>query len=303
MAPTIVLHLGPPKTATTSLQVALDTVESDLLAYVGTAHPRARNEDSLCHRIYEACVHGDHGAFSQLRDALVKAGSRAKAVVLSEEMFLVEHDYASVDYKLENLRNLLTGVECRILLSVRRAGDVLPSYYQEIFDDLPVYQQLGFAAFCRDSRVGCYDYDTLCRRLADFGFRDVRLIDFDYLADGRVDIGHLTGIADLDGVALDLRHHNAGQPGATAAQRQLPKVSLKRIGRIGFVNRLATRARLNRWPGYQVVTGLLDWMSLRRSGARRLTVPQDVLKCLDASYDAARDRYGFVQAPTREVAK
>ena len=50
------LHIGPPKTATTSLQIALQKADLPRLHYGGTFQPRDNNVGSLAQTLHQAAA-------------------------------------------------------------------------------------------------------------------------------------------------------------------------------------------------------------------------------------------------------
>lgn len=139
MRPDIIIHIGPPKTGTTSLQVAFDDVKHSDFVYAGTFQPRSRNSGSLCQILYRASSgKSDIKADTlKLRAEISKLTQKRKTILFSEEMFLLEQEEVSIGDKISNLREVVSGFDCRILISARSGKSALPSLYQEIFKSLP----------------------------------------------------------------------------------------------------------------------------------------------------------------------
>lgn len=287
----IIVHIGPSKTATTSLQVALDTVSHPAFCYGGALMPRrTRDLASLSNRVYTACVEERVAgpAAHALREEIESLQGRHAAVVLSEERFLEEFTGPPVAVKLRNLGKLLAGLDVRIVLTLRRAQDALPAYYQEKFADLHLLHVAGFAAFCRHPVARCYDYDHVRGLLHELGFNDIKLITFEGLVSGKMTVGGLTGLPLFDALPLHLPHRNQGRRDDAPSARILPPVSLKgRLARSAAVARIVDTLGLRQWRTWQRVRSWVDGITWRREHAEKLVVPQEVLAHLNSAYETA----------------
>lgn len=294
MIPRIILHIGPPKTATTSIQVAIEQINHPKFHFGGTFQPRARNVDSLCQRLYSVCSSETerHSDIEYLRRELEGLLQEGKTVFLSEEMFLLEQDKASIHIKIDRLKKVLKDFECKILISARSGRFALPSLYQEIYSSLPLNLQVDFSAFCRDQRTICYDYTAVCDILSEAGFKKITIWEFDELVKERIDLSMFTGIPNIEISSTALEKANTGKFGHSEKTRTLPGVSLKSIGRLAHVKLLINRLKIRDWPGYRRVICLLDRVVLRASGERNLQVAEDVASRLDKSYRDAINCYG-----------
>lgn len=294
MRPDVIIHIGPPKTGTTSLQVALDEVEHPDFFYAGTFQPRSRNAGSSCQMLYRACSDklGRQIKTSKLQAELEQLTKQRKAVLFSEEMFLLEQQEVSIEEKIFNLRRAFSGFNCRILISARSGKSALPSLYQEIFHSLPMKLQMDFSEFCRDRRASCYDYIAVCEMLERLGFDDIFVFDFEDLTKKKLNLGVLTSCDEFLGYVLSAKHHNAGLSGSGGNERVLPKVSFKSFGGSALGKSLIKVLNLRKWPGYRSLVNILDGFEISPSGSRNLVVPHDISRSLETSYKEALRRFG-----------
>lgn len=289
----ILCHIGPPKTATTSMQIALSSVTLTDFVYVGTFQPRDLNEGSLSHKLHKFCENSrDYSSAEKLEinRELFDLVNTGKTVFISEEMFLVQQDHASIETKLESLKSILDDLPCEIVLTIRDPILSLPSYFQEVFTSLPVHLQLNFSKFCRDHRATCYDYERLLSVLKNVGFKDVILVDFDELAAGNVDIGKLTGENLYIGSTLSIEKHNSGKAGNVSLNRYLPGVSLKQLGGLGIVKTTLSTFKIKYWPGYSRFVSLIDRILLQRARVHELKVPKDIAKKFGDGYQKMKQQ-------------
>ncbi len=287
----IICHIGPPKTATTSMQIALSSIKISDFLFVGAFQPRNLNADSLSQRLHEFCAKkrafSSTDQLSLAREFTDQVGA-GKTVFISEEMFLVHQDNASIKDKIHALKVILGDLPCRIVITLRDPNYALPSYFQEIFKSLPVGLQLDFSKFCRNKRAICYDYEQLLTIINEAGFKDVRLIDFDMLTAGKIDLGELIGKSEYFGTTLRVEKHNSGLIGSAPTARNLPSVSLKKLGRARLIKRTINTLRMRDWPGYRLCVALVDRIVLRKAQLGELTVPSDVAERLDVGYQNMR---------------
>lgn len=290
----VIVHIGPPKTASSSLQLALETVSDSRVCYAGAFHPRHRDVNSLSYRIIEACSaeHEPDAGFAAIRSEIRKLAAVHAVLIISEEQFLVDWKPAA-RVRLSRLRRLMSGIDCRILVTLRRADQALPSLYQQMFRQVHSAEVPDFASFCTHSLASCYDYLKVCRMLADVGFADVRLLPFAGLVSRRLTLGDITGCPDLNGIALVLPHENRSKTGSSGAERMIPDLTLKTaLGRSAGAVELIRLSGLRRWKHYRALAAGLDRLVWRRGRLESLTVPPRLLQALDASYDQAQLEFG-----------
>lgn len=289
MKPRLYLHLGPPKTATTSLQIALEEAGSEWLHYGGVFQPRERNAGSLSQRLHQAAAGkwaDDNPNISSVLDEIQSHLAAGRSVMISEEMFLVEQRGCPITLKIERLGQFISGTPTTVLLGLRNPVDGIPSLYQEIFRSLPFREQLSFARFCRGPRARCFDYGFLRKTLGENGFRDIRILDFEAITTGTLDLSELIGWHPPTQDAL--RIGRANMSNKSGAERVMPGVSLKAVGSVRAVRALIDWTGLRSSGVYRKAVDALDRLVLRPPGSRDLRVPDDLASRLRSDYLVAR---------------
>src|SRR5512143_3414004 len=129
MTGTIFVHVGLPKTATTTLQVEFfPAIASDEIAYLGICQPRDGNaQDPLFLRIYDAISSGRE--ISKINNELRSRLQSGENLIVSEEMITVTQDEVTFGAKLKHLSMLMSGLDYQIILTVREPVSALFSYY------------------------------------------------------------------------------------------------------------------------------------------------------------------------------
>ncbi|HAV13203.1 MAG TPA: hypothetical protein DCX06_06905 [Opitutae bacterium] len=141
------VHIGLPKTATTTLQRDLFPVfcEANGWDYGGLRYPRNWNlsENSL----YGAFMNGVYfGRYELFSDQLSQRADPIRPVLLSDEMITVSTSRSTWKHNLENLKALLEGEDYRILVTLRPPVDAIFSYYLERYD----YFKRAYGRFSED---------------------------------------------------------------------------------------------------------------------------------------------------------
>lgn len=165
MTGTLLVHIGLPKTATTTLQ--MDVFPQWAIAcgfrYVGVYQPRGGEKDP----IYAACMRAidDPASIVAARGVLRRALEAHKLLVWSEEMLTVGKADLSWAVKLERLAELVKGFDFRILCTVRDPVDASFSYFVEINAYFRRVGKTYEQAVMGDDVMAIYSYRRLIREL------------------------------------------------------------------------------------------------------------------------------------------
>lgn len=222
----LTIHIGPPKTATSSLQDAIQNGASTSVAYLGIQQPRADFE-SIIHSpqqycaeaLYLKCAYPDLDvSFSDLLIAIKSQLVEHKAVCISEEMFLTDHPKGvQWQTKIMRLGHLLRDVPVTPLITLRNPVLAIQSLYRELFSSLPQAWQSCPSLFAVSNAARVYDYPFLLRTLAQAGFARVRIIDFDKLCAGQVSEMDLFGTPSK--CRLTIPHKNVSSVNTTIEKK------------------------------------------------------------------------------------
>jgi hypothetical protein len=281
------VHVGPPKTATTSLQVALDRLRHGRFLYQGVFQPRDKNRGSFADLLHGAVLHGPGDRFDcALREvrALVRGGG---IVMVCEEMFSLQQGELTTDAKIGRLKELLSDVPTTFLATLRDPVEALPSLFQEVQAGLPLPLRMSFARFCADNWAACYDYPRLAATLHGMPVADLRWIDFRTLAEGRLTTADLFGEHDLwSGRPLMLERLNVGESSEDGGIRRLQPVTLRSVARVDAVRAVIGGLGLQGSGLFRWGAALSDRVRVLRGGEVRLAVPKERAETLRAGHRA-----------------
>jgi hypothetical protein len=181
------LHIGPPKTATTAFQYALQDGIPGLLVYGGVRQPRSSEKSELSYRLHRLCARfrGNVSAeIKDVRETIAATLAKGTSLLISEELFLVDGRSASFQKKIVRLGQVVGPLRPTIIVCARDPRDGLPSLYQELYRNLPIGQKLSFKRFVRSNQAEIFDYLGLIRLLTQADFQNIRVIAFERLVAG-----------------------------------------------------------------------------------------------------------------------
>ncbi|MDA3833716.1 MAG: hypothetical protein PF495_09985, partial [Spirochaetales bacterium] len=180
------LHIGLPKTATTTLQQdVFPFVDHFFFDYIGVAQPRGEKNDSLFNEIYRSVNTGD--GISDVKNALKERLAQGKSLIVSEEIFTVTTVGSTWQKKLENLGSLLDGVDYKILLTVREPTSAMFSCYVELYRRYKKIKSSFPELAIRHNDFKIYNYDYLFDVLAKyFGNIEIYVQSFEKLVAGDI---------------------------------------------------------------------------------------------------------------------
>lgn len=254
------LHIGLPKTGTTSLQGNLFSRHSQL-AYVGK--PLLHNDPDM-HASMRPFVEAKDDGFDavaagrNIRDRFGKGD--ALPLLLSEEEFSTGTHRVRVEPSEIARRLALAFPEARVLITIRRQEEVFQSLYCHLMN-VGFMPPIHFREWIRherslpdgEGRIRLFDYDRIHQTYSEFfGEERVRVLLYENL---KTDPGkfietvcNLLGIDPVEGAALAAKD----QPLNPRVNRR--QLSWRRFSRItrpvpwdGIVNRLRLRSALDRF--------------------------------------------------------
>lgn len=282
------LHIGPPKTATTSLQLAFESLEHPQYRYLGVFQPRERNQGSLAQQLHTEVNKGEDGPlYSSVEQIklLVRSGG---IVLLSEEMLSLAQNNITTADKIALLGRLFNEIPVTVLTTLRDPIDGLPSLYQELYQNLPFELAMSFSRFCSSDCSECFNYGYLATNLEDAGFSDVRWLDFQGVKAGTITTEDIFGTFDLWCCSpLATTKTNVGEKSGDGSSRILKPLTLKGLGRSPASRALIDTLGLSGTPFIKGLSAILDRISIRRNRKRKLVVPSTRAKELCDGYDRA----------------
>lgn len=185
----IYIHIGLPKTATTSLQKLLYLNQSKLnINYLGVCQPRGESKEHILYESIMSCMNSQSSIALKENLSIVKKTiddvliDCEAPLFISEEMFTVDNLGITWQEKLSRLYAMVEGVEHKIIVTIREPVSSLHSFYTEIYHSV----KDEFATlhdFCmRSNNAKVYNYNLLDDELnLLFSKRDIFYFRFEDL--------------------------------------------------------------------------------------------------------------------------
>lgn len=180
------MHIGLPKTATTTLQT--DLFPKLGVRYLGINQPRGiKSNDLLFNLIYQSIVSGTKNDL--VRQAIRRELKKGNNLLFSEELVTVSDSAVSWRKRLENLAQILKGVRYEIIVTVREPVSALFSYYCEIFKTLPRADREDFMnCVLTSENMEIFHYEKLSDELLKNFEKDrIHVIKFEDIINKRLD--------------------------------------------------------------------------------------------------------------------
>lgn len=176
----LIIHIGPPKTATTSLQFFLQELKLNDIVYGGIVQPRNNDLHSICYLAYKDILSGTNDNKKMIVSKINYYLSRNKYIFISEEMFLLESSNISWKKKVERIYNYFKEFNPTIVITARRPKKSIISFYHEIYHILQRRYKYDFNLFLKSKYCDIYKYYSLYKYLNQY-FSKIIILDFEML--------------------------------------------------------------------------------------------------------------------------
>lgn len=295
MAARLFIHLGPPKTGTTALQLALERLVCSKFLYGGKYNLDGTRKYDLSKQLYEFSCAND--VTSEIYDHMVNdianKISQDVNVIISDEMFLMPGGLKEgIARKIEALGRLSKRIPVSVIVTARSPKEGLPSLYQHEFNWLPLSQRISLKAFCESERAKAFDYGAIEALLIRSGITEIHAIDFAELATGSLDLSLLVkGEPSADSV-LKIGQENVSQKVGDGF-RSFPSTSLHSLGRQKFVQRLLALGRLRQSKFTRKVIEFSKKIQISKSSGREVRLPRELVDRLELGYRDFLAKYGY----------
>lgn len=191
--PNLIVHIGPPKTATTSLQIALERNLPASFAYLGAYQPRERNPHNCCHTLNNMVLMNKNSRPEDLSEFLenVEENKTKGIVSLVVEETLMDGS-SGVDWrqKIKNLAEVLVHVDAIPAITLRHPLDGIPSLQREYAWTLGFAQKKSIF-FLLHPQCRVFDYRYVLENLRKSGFKEVCLLSFSELTNNGLDLSKI----------------------------------------------------------------------------------------------------------------
>lgn len=165
----VYVHIGLPKTATTTLQLDyFPYVNNDQYQYLGVFQPREKQvQDSLVVEVISA-VRSGYGLVKVNEALIERLDIEQRSLIISEEMLTVGSAEVTWQEQLSNLSKILYGIDHKVLVTVREPVSAMFSFYLELYDRFQDEKSEFSDLALFDNNFRIYHYDELLNELAKY---------------------------------------------------------------------------------------------------------------------------------------
>lgn len=184
----LVLHIGPSKTASTSLQYYFHNLKLNGVYYLGVYEPRKKNDSAgnndFRHKVYSYAKKKDKKLYTDINNEIERYFENNNTLIFSEEMILHDFDWKE---KLKNLQELFKCYSIDVIVMWRDPRSAVPSYYRQIHKNLSHDLQADYQKF-ENIYSELYNCKKVYKVLHDIGYDSIKWISFEELVRGNINL-------------------------------------------------------------------------------------------------------------------
>ncbi|TLS78412.1 hypothetical protein FE236_01280 [Mariprofundus erugo] len=270
----IVVHIGLPKTATTTLQMdVFPALPEERITYLGVCQPRESAVSTELYYQFAQAVNSGLG-IEEVRRSIGRALDSSRTLIISEEMFTVCTNVSTWRQKLGFLQQMIAGFDYELIVTVREPAAALFSYYCEMFPWFNHERQHSFVGLAlNDERMEIFHYGKLTGYLLSlFDKERIHVIKFEDIIAGDLSALALAlGFSlDADGISTQDRNSRNKASGLVELkhERTMQDVIREKVLSLGIPPWLVSRVKpMLSWP--------LSVISKIKVGKARIPKPSD----------------------------
>ncbi len=182
----IYVHIGLPKTATTTLQSQFyPRLPVKKVDYLGVYQPRGSKKSTFFDCFIQAVNEGD---VEKVRRKIEKKLEDKRSLLISEELIVVSEPQIDWRGKLKNLSEILSGFDYHIIVTVREPVSAMYSFYVELYSFFEKTKMSFTDIVTNHPSMEIYHYNKLFNHLFSFFDSDrVYVVKFEDIIKGNID--------------------------------------------------------------------------------------------------------------------
>lgn len=234
----IYVHIGLPKTATTTLQSQFyPRLPVNKVDYLGVHQPRGGKAGIF----FDCFIQGvNEGEIRKARRKIDEKLDNKRALLISEEIIVVSEPHIDWRGKLNNLSKILSGYDYQIIVTVREPVSAMFSFYIELYSFF-IESKMSFTDLAiKHPRMEIYHYRKLFNQLFSLfdnekiyvlKFEDIIQGNLDSLQDLIVPTSNVNlHIGELENTNFRKSNHKHVYTGNNVSSMDLVRKSIKIIG-------------------------------------------------------------------------
>jgi len=187
----VFIHIGLPKTATTTLQTDVFPHLDNSIFYVGVHQPRSSYKSDLYVKFMKSIRYGSDIALT--KSMLMEQLSTGRNILISEENICVSESMATWEKKIERLSCILNGLNYKIIVTIREPSKAIYSYYVELNDLFRKKKKSFIDIALNDESMKIYHYTFFFNFISNnFDVNNLHVFKFEDIVKGEI-----SGILEL----------------------------------------------------------------------------------------------------------
>lgn len=159
----IYIHIGLPKTATTSLQTVLfPNLEKEKINYLGLFQPRSSDKNHIINSLYNSI--STENNMAEVQWLMQNELDKGIDVLVSEEMITVDN----WQEKIENLFKIVSKYNYQFIVTVREPVSAMFSYYVELYKNFKREADSFRELALNNGKMKIYHYKTFFECLLSY---------------------------------------------------------------------------------------------------------------------------------------
>ncbi|WP_340111707.1 hypothetical protein [Maribellus mangrovi] len=211
----IIVHIGLPKTATTTLQKEFfPNLDSEEILYAGIYQPRSVNQRNLYKELYKTIITGV--GIKKVQGLIEKVFKEGRDVLISEESIVVSEKAANWREKISNLYKILQPFEHQLLVSVREPVSASFSYYVELYHNFRKLNKNFVDLVLQEESMEIFHYKTFFTYLFQyFNEQDITVLKFeDIITNSTIEAIDIDNFDYSIARNVKIKKHNAKKAGS-----------------------------------------------------------------------------------------
>jgi hypothetical protein len=207
------IHIGLPKTATTTLQKGLfvKLSEQHRIKYLGLEGHREDNKNSFIKSLVKS-INND-GNRIEIQKQLESMLLNNQNLLLSEENIILSSPKTEWKERLDNLYEIVKPFDFKIIVTVREPAKAMFSFYTQYFNHYKGDKRKFIDIALNDDFIAIYRYEALVNKLIDtFGKQNIFVKKFEDIINN--EYKDLLKVMDVDDSVLssnELKNFNSKQ--------------------------------------------------------------------------------------------
>lgn len=180
--PKIFVHIGLPKTATSTLQIdVFPKIDRSKITYLGIYQPRKNIQNPIFSSFMKAIYSGIEVDY--IKHLLTEELKKGKNLLISEEMIVV----GDWKQKILNLARIIKDFDYQLIITVREPAEAMSSYYVELYHIFKKEKSTFYNTALYNGFMKVFHYKYFIQHLLKYFEKDrINIFKFEEIIKGNI---------------------------------------------------------------------------------------------------------------------